>query len=261
MWDCVLAQVEFAYNDSPNHSMGYSPFQILYGMHPRGVHELRDLGKLERRSADGEDFTKAINDLHEQVKSKLQENSQRYKQHADLKRWEVQFDVGDEVLAHLRKERFRKGKYNKLKYNKIGPCKILCKFFANANELQLPPGIAISPILNVADLFPFTTSPEDDSAAQPERDTQIENGSWMRQIPKVQPLEIKRILDTQVAKRTRRKEYLQYLVKWKNRPIEDSSWLDTTQIQRAGYSVEELMERSHEFLLPQELDAGASSSR
>lgn len=60
--------------------MGNSPFQILYGMHPHGVHELRDLGQLERRSADGKDFARAINDLHEQVKSKLYDNSQRYKQ-------------------------------------------------------------------------------------------------------------------------------------------------------------------------------------
>ena len=44
MWDRVLAQAEFAYNDSPNRSTGLSPFQILYVMHPRGVHELRDLG-------------------------------------------------------------------------------------------------------------------------------------------------------------------------------------------------------------------------
>ena len=81
----------------------------------------------------------------------------------------------------------------------------------------------------------------------------------MRQMPLAQPLEIERILDTQVAKRTRRKDYLQYLVKWKNRPIEDSLWLDAAQIQRAGYSVEELMERSHEFLSTWEPDAGASN--
>ena len=49
------------------------------------MHELRDLGQLERRSADGEDFARAINDLHEQVKTKLLDNSQRYKQKVDLK--------------------------------------------------------------------------------------------------------------------------------------------------------------------------------
>ena len=64
-WDRVLAQAEFAYNDSPNISTGISPFQILYGMHPCRIFELWDLGQLERRIADGEDFTKAISDLHE----------------------------------------------------------------------------------------------------------------------------------------------------------------------------------------------------
>jgi hypothetical protein len=36
-WDQILPQVEFAYNDSPNRSTGKSPFQIVYGKHPRGI--------------------------------------------------------------------------------------------------------------------------------------------------------------------------------------------------------------------------------
>ena len=55
-WDHMLAQDEFQYNDSPNRSTWMIPFQILYGMHPRGVYELRSLGKQELRSVDGEDF-------------------------------------------------------------------------------------------------------------------------------------------------------------------------------------------------------------
>ena len=38
---------------------------------------------------------------------------------------------------------------------KIGPCKIKRKFSANAYEIELPEGIGISPIFNVADLYPF----------------------------------------------------------------------------------------------------------
>lgn len=80
------------------------------------------------------------------------------------------------------------------------------KLSANTYELQLPPGIGISPIFNVADLFPYTANLEEDSSAQPKRDTQGKSSSWMRQMPSAQPLEIDGILDTQVAKQTQRKE-------------------------------------------------------
>jgi hypothetical protein len=79
-WDQVLAQEEFAYNDSPNRSIGLSPFQILYGMHPRGIYELRNLGKQEMRSVDGEDFAISMQELQERVKQQLQESNNKYKQ-------------------------------------------------------------------------------------------------------------------------------------------------------------------------------------
>jgi hypothetical protein len=43
-WDQFLSQVEFTYNDSPNRSTCMSPFHIVYGMNPRGVYELRNMG-------------------------------------------------------------------------------------------------------------------------------------------------------------------------------------------------------------------------
>eukprot|EP00253_Pinus_taeda_P003856 PITA_03856 len=174
MWDRVLAQAEFAYNDSPNRSTGLSPFQILYGMHPRGLHELQDLGLQERRSADGEDFANPMRDLHEQVKAKLHDSSSKYKERADLRRREVHFEVGDEVLVHLRKERFPKGTYNKLKYKKIGPSDML--------------------------------EEKKDEPRQSTRNTQEDRGIWKRQMPYVQPPEIEGILETQVVRRTRRKK-------------------------------------------------------
>jgi hypothetical protein len=67
----------------------------------------------------------------------------------------VNFEVGDQVLAHLRKEIFPRGKYNKLKMKKIGPCKILRKFVANAYEIELPKHIGISPIFNATNSYPY----------------------------------------------------------------------------------------------------------
>jgi hypothetical protein len=38
---------------------------------------------------------------------------------------------------------------------KIGPSKILRKFDANTYEIELLNGVGISPIFNVADLYPY----------------------------------------------------------------------------------------------------------
>jgi hypothetical protein len=52
------------------------------------------------------------------------------------------------------------------------------------------------------------------------------------------------ILDKRVGKKTRRKEYFEYLVKWKNHPVEDASWESEAEIQKHGQTVHELMDRS-----------------
>jgi hypothetical protein len=63
--------------------------------------------------------------------------------------------VVDLVLAHIRKEIFPRGMYNKLKMKNIGPCKILRKFEANAYKIEFLDGVGISPIFNIADLYPY----------------------------------------------------------------------------------------------------------
>ena len=73
----------------------------MYGMHPRGVYELRNLGKIESKSVDGEDFVVGIHELLENVKKKLQESIGKYKHRVDLKRKEVNIQVGDLVMTYI----------------------------------------------------------------------------------------------------------------------------------------------------------------
>ena len=48
---------------------------------------------------------------------------------------------------------------------------------------------------------------------------------WEQQVPVMQVEEVEEILATRIGRKTRNKEYLEYLVKWKNKGSEDASWV------------------------------------
>ena len=51
-------------------------------------------------------------------------------------------------------------------------------------------------------------------------------------------------METKVVKKTRGKEYLEYLVKWQGHPAEDSTWMSATDLEKQGYAIDDLMSRS-----------------
>ena len=158
-------------------------------------------------------------------------------------------------MAYIRKERFPKGTYNKLKLKKIGRCKFLRKFSANAYEIELPFDFQISPIFNVSDSYPFRDAGiQTDGMTLDGDDSAID---WQGQIPqKVQP-RIEAILEKRILRKTRNKTFFQYLVKWKNQPTEDATWMTDQKISKYNVHPEDLLKN---YFLPREYDAGASNS-
>jgi hypothetical protein len=236
-WDQILPQAKFSYNNSPNRKTRQIPFQIIYGMQPRGVSELRVLEQNEFRSAGAEDFAAEMQELHSKIKERLQISNQEYKHREDQHKRKLQFEVADLVLAHLRKEIFPRGTYNKLKMKKIGPCKIIRKFEANDYEIELLDDVGISPIFNVVDLYPYRAHEPDGAESQ-------KKFQWVKQIPVAEKPQIEKIIDRRVSKKTWRKMYFEYLVKWKGHPIEDASWESEAEIQKHGQTMQELMNMS-----------------
>ncbi|XP_059076725.1 uncharacterized protein LOC131875989 [Cryptomeria japonica] len=231
-WDSILAQAEFSYNDSINRSTGMTPFQVVYGVRPRGIMELRDVSHLEKKSALAEDFAKVMKDVHDQVRNRLHHTTEKYKAPIDKKRRDLQFQVGDLVMVHLKKERFPKEKYTKLMMKKLGPCKILKKCGNNAHQVDLPSSIGLSPIFNVADLYPYKGSIDDVFVAGEQR---LQHDESLKEISQPSTLEIESILDKRVTKQTRRKVYYEYLVKWKHQPLEEATWMSKEAIEKAGF--------------------------
>jgi hypothetical protein len=55
---------------------------------------------------------------------------------------------------------------------------------------------------------------------------------------------MEKIIDERIRKKTRRKTYFEYWVKWKGHPIEDVSWENEANVQKHGKLVQEIMDRS-----------------
>ncbi|KAK6150316.1 hypothetical protein DH2020_015248 [Rehmannia glutinosa] len=118
-----------------NRSLGFCPFQVVYGIIPRGPVDLMQ--------------------IHAATHAQLIASNAKYKAAADTKRRHIEFSVGDFVWAVLTKDRYPAHEYHKLASRKIGPVEIVEKINPNAYRLRLPRHIRTSDVFNVKHLVPF----------------------------------------------------------------------------------------------------------
>jgi hypothetical protein len=234
-WDLLLAQAEFAYNNSVNRSTGRSPFEVVTGTTPRTPVDLLSLPLPMRVSVEADDFVTHLQSIHAEVRRQIALHNDNYKLRVDSHRRHVEFQPGDLVLIHLHPERFPKGSVHKLHPRKAGPFKILKRLGLNAYLLDLPPNVSYSPIFNVADLTLYpghAVDPLPDPPTFPAPATAKSRD------------EIEAILDDQLVS-TRRGGYQKFLVKWKNRPMSDCCWLQTEEIQCLNPDLYEFYQAQH----------------
>ena len=89
-----------------NRSIGKTPFEIVTRMKPRGVSDLRDIVGEEKRSVAREEFSDFMESLHKEVKLRIEQSNQKYKENVDQSRRHHDFQVGDEFMVHLRMKYF-----------------------------------------------------------------------------------------------------------------------------------------------------------
>ncbi|KAH7547669.1 hypothetical protein JRO89_XS14G0000300 [Xanthoceras sorbifolium] len=134
---------------------GFSPFQVVYSVVPRGPLDLLPLLSKTRVHGKVKRFVQQLQDTLKQVYDNLVKNMPKYKLAADKKRRNVEFEVGNFVWAVLTNDRFPGGEYNKLAARKIGTLEVLEKINPNAYRLKLPNHIRIADVFNVKHLMPY----------------------------------------------------------------------------------------------------------
>ena len=145
-WESSLGLIEFTYNNSWHATIQMAPFEALYGRKCRSPicwDENADkilLGPelVERTSADI-----AL------IRQRMLTAQSRQKSYADLKRRDVEFEVGDKVFVRVSPSKgvFRFGKRGKLNPRYVGPFEILDRVGSLAYRLALPP--SAHPVHNV----------------------------------------------------------------------------------------------------------------
>ncbi|XP_026655874.1 uncharacterized protein LOC113461018 [Phoenix dactylifera] len=207
-----------------------SPFEIVYGQHPRKPVDLIPLPMHSRTSESAESLAQHIRDLHKDIIKKLNISNQIYKQLADSHRRTSDLAEGDYVMI---RKRFPSGTVKKLHARGAGSFKILKKIGSNAFVVDLPPDFGISSTFNISDLVkykkpitipsePFEPNPSFESEPLPECPRPKFSKKHDR---------IERILDEQIIS-TRRKGYQRYLVRWHGRPESDDTWITREELQQ-----------------------------
>jgi hypothetical protein len=131
------------------------PFEIVYGLLPRALIDLMPLPSSEKLNFDAKQCAELMLKMHETTKENIKCMNAKYKISGDKGIEQLDFEPGDLVWLHLRKEWFPDLRKSKLMPRADGPFKVLEKINENAYKLDLPADFGVSPTFNIADLKPY----------------------------------------------------------------------------------------------------------
>ena len=212
-WVEMLPAVEFAVNNTPNRTTGYSAFYLNYGFHP--LHPLQLLHSCTDSFVENVvSFVPRLQGNFNRAQEQLTKAKEQMIRQEDQHRRTVEFEVGQQVLLSTRYIRFRNCP-QKLQKRFVGPFEIKRKISRAAYELQLPEHWSIHPVFHVSLLKPWRqsiwSSPVD---LQPE-DIEPEKGPVY---------EVEKLLRWRKVQKGR-KTIREFLVTWTGYPLDEAMWI------------------------------------
>ncbi|KAL0537055.1 hypothetical protein IC582_026023 [Cucumis melo] len=212
-WDSHLHLMEFAYNNSYQATIGMAPFEALYGKCCRSPVCWDEVG--EQRLM-GPELVQSTNEAIQKIRSRMHTAQSRQKSYADVRRKDLEFEIGDKVFLKVAPMRgvVRFERRGKLSPRFVGPFEILERIGPVAYRLALPPSLStVHDVFHVSMLRKYVPDPSHVVDYEPlEID---ENLSYVEQPVEVLAREVKTLRNRQIP-----------LVKvlWRNHRVEEATW-------------------------------------
>ena len=133
--------IEFSYNNSYQLSIGMAPYEALHGRRCRNPMCWTELNE---HKVIGLDIVKDKEAKIKIIWQRLKATSDRQKSYADLKRKDIEYEVGNKVFLKVSSWRkvLRFGKKGKLSPKFIGPYEVLERIRPVTYQLALPSELA-----------------------------------------------------------------------------------------------------------------------
>ncbi|KAL0558819.1 hypothetical protein IC582_003401 [Cucumis melo] len=212
-WDSHLHLMEFAYNNSYQATIGMAPFEALYGKCCRSPVCWDEVG--EQRLM-GPELVQSTNEAIQKIRSRMHTAQSRQKSYADVRRKDLEFEVGDKVFLKVAPMRgvLRFEKRGKLSPRFVGPFEILERIGPVAYRLALPPSLTtVHDVFHVSMLRKYVPDPSHVVDYEP---LGIDgNLSYVEQPVEVLAREVKTL---------RNKEIPLVKVLWRNHRVEEATW-------------------------------------
>jgi len=216
-----LAVTEIAINNFEQSSTKESPYYLNYG---RQIKLPNQVNLPETSMPSVEKFVKRISEIMMQASETMKSAQDKQKEQADKNRRETpNWEVGD--LVFVSTENFKR--FNKLKEKFIGPFKIIEKLSNVSYRIELPVKYQVH---NVFHSSLLRSSYENDSEMFPNRTVINVQPPAVKSVnnDEEDEWEIEKLID-----RRRKKNRIEYLVRWKGWSSEYDEWKTVDQLKNA----------------------------
>ena len=210
----VLPVVEFAVNNTPNQTTGYTAFYLNYGFHPLSPAQM--LSKTEETNNEAvQQFTTRLQQDFQTALQQLTQAGEAMKRFADRRRREEPvYRPGDLVLLSTRHLRMRGGPA-KLQRRFVGPFRVESQISRVAYRLELPDQWRIHPVFHSSLLKPWNQSTWSCPVEAPQPEFEVDDGPVYN---------VERILRWRSVRRGRRR-VREFLVTWEGFPLDEAEWI------------------------------------